>query len=162
MTHRAEQKRPLATLRRCHPSAAAPGVLAGPAFQAVTITHDATTKHPLQVSFVGENGIDGGGLTREWFSLVSTALLGSRVLRRTENETAYEYYLNPLAQAEEDAAQAEFIGGFLAKALLETAVRERAVRHGLVTLGSLRLCTVLCAPSLPARACGPPLFKSHS
>lgn len=105
---------------------------------------------PLQVTFKGENGIDAGGLTREWFSLVSTALLSSPVLRRTENETAYEYYLNPLAQTEEAQAEAEFIGGFLAKALLETAVPERAARHGLVTLGSLRLCTVLCAaPIIP-------------
>jgi hypothetical protein len=107
--------------------------------------------HSPQVSFVVENGIDAGGLTREWFSLVSSALLGARVLRRTEHDSAFEYYLNPLAQAEEDTAQAEFIGGFLAKALLETAVPERAARHGLVALGSLRLCTVLCAPSLASR-----------
>jgi hypothetical protein len=52
-----------------------------------------------------------------------------------------EVYFNPAACSAADVAHAEFLGSFLARALLDGAVRPRAaaLRHG-VTLGGVRLC----------------------
>lgn len=118
---------------------------------AVSISYAYLHPHPHprlrapQVTFEGggEIGEDAGGLTREWFSLVADALLSTSALRSTERDRAFEYYPNPLATTDHERDLCEFVGAFLGKALLESSVPQRALAHGRISLGSLRLSTVL-------------------
>jgi hypothetical protein len=103
---------------------------------------DARWLAPLHVRFQGENGVDAGGLTREWFAAVSRALLETPILRRTAKENAYEFYINPRACSAADLSLCEFLGAFMGKALLEGSVDARVQRHGVIALGGFRLCDV--------------------
>ena len=94
------------------------------------------------VRFEGEEGVDAGGLTRDWFAAVSAALLEQPFLRKTAAEGRQEYYLNPHATSAADLAMCEFTGGFIARALLESSIPGRSRGRGPIVLGGFRLCNV--------------------
>lgn len=107
-------------------------------------------RRPTQVYFHAtagaprEEGADGGGLTREWYSVVARALMELPVICPTDNE-AREYYFNPARCSPSDLAQCEFLGAFLGRALLDGSVRERVRRLRHVTLSGVRLCDAFYA-----------------
>lgn len=108
-----------------------------------SLPHNTCPLYP-QVTFVGENGLDRGGLTREWFSLVASAVASLDVVRPTANEGAQELYLNPTgARSPDDVRLCQFVGGVMGKAILESADRAAVERHGTIALGALRFCDVL-------------------
>ena len=90
-----------------------------------------------------------GGLTREWFALVSEALMASAIITPTARDGAHECYLAPGAATPAALGQCRFLGGFLAKALVEGSSaagaheRTREARNGVIALGGLRICDVL-------------------
>ena len=63
----------------------------------------------MRVHFSGEEGIDAGGLSREWFTAVSAALLSAGIVRPTAKEGAFEYYINPHARSKRDLRLCEFM-----------------------------------------------------
>ena len=100
---------------------------------------------PLRVSFVAtrggqqEEGIDGSGLSREWYTVTARALMRIPAIMPTGNNNG-EFYFNPAACSAQDLAQCEFLGAFLGRALVEGAAPGRVARLGHVTLGDIRLC----------------------
>ena len=102
-------------------------------------------RRPTRVTFCAtagvapEDGSDGGGLTREWYSVTARALMELPVICPTDNESR-EYYFNPARCGASDLAACRFLGAFLGRALLDGSVRSRAARLRHVTLAGVRLC----------------------
>ena len=102
-------------------------------------------RRPTRVTFCAtagvapEDGADGGGLTREWYSCTARALMELPVICPTDND-AREYYFNPARCSASDLAACSFLGAFLGRALLDGSVRSRAARLRHVTLAGVRLC----------------------
>jgi E3 ubiquitin-protein ligase HUWE1 len=69
--------------------------------------------------------MDSGGVTREWFSTLSTAICrGSPDLFWLGGSGASQLYINPLATSAAHLKKYHFIGSFMAKALMESAARK--------------------------------------
>jgi hypothetical protein len=102
-------------------------------------------RRPLRVIFTAttggrpEEGVDGGGLTREWYAATSRALMRMPALVATANDNG-EVYFNPAACSAADLQACEFLGAFLARALVEGSAKVRVARLGHATLGGVRLC----------------------
>ena len=104
-----------------------------------------TWLRPLRVSFTAtagaeeEPGVDGGGLSREWYACTARALMHIPAIVPTANGNG-EYYFNPAACSASDLAACAFLGAFMGRALVEGSARARVARLGHVTLGGMRLC----------------------
>jgi len=59
----------------------------------------ADLKRPLRIHFVGEEGVDAGGLKREFFHLVCEELLSGKFGLFVENEDDHTLFFNPAATA---------------------------------------------------------------
>ncbi len=95
-------------------------------------------RQPLKVTFVGEAGMDSGGVTREWFSSLSSALSrGSLDLFWKVGAQKNSLYINPMSSSPSHLKRFHFVGLFMAKALLETAARTKEL--GPISL-NLRFC----------------------
>ncbi|KAF8073005.1 E3 ubiquitin-protein ligase TOM1-like [Scenedesmus sp. PABB004] len=81
-------------------------------------------RQPLKVTFIGEAGMDSGGVTREWFSSICAALRrGSLDLFWAGGPVRDQLYLNPLSNTASHLKRFHFVGMLMGKALLETAAR---------------------------------------
>ncbi|WIA09202.1 hypothetical protein OEZ85_008612 [Tetradesmus obliquus] len=81
-------------------------------------------RQPLKVTFIGEAGMDSGGVTREWFSSICAALRrGSLDLFWAGGPIRNQLYINPLSNSASHLKRFHFVGMLMAKALLETAAR---------------------------------------
>lgn len=81
-------------------------------------------RQPLKVTFIGEAGMDSGGVTREWFSCICSALSrGSLDLFWACGPSRNQLYINPLSNSPSHLKRFHFVGMLMAKALLETAAR---------------------------------------
>ncbi|KAF6266504.1 hypothetical protein COO60DRAFT_1265623 [Scenedesmus sp. NREL 46B-D3] len=81
-------------------------------------------RQPLKVTFIGEAGMDSGGVTREWFSSICAALRrGSLDLFWAGGPIRNQLYINPLSNTASHLKRFHFVGMLMAKALLETAAR---------------------------------------
>lgn len=81
-------------------------------------------RQPLKVTFIGEAGMDSGGVTREWFSSICAALRrGSLDLFWAGGPNRNQLYVNPLSNTPSHLKRFHFVGMLMAKALLETAAR---------------------------------------
>jgi hypothetical protein len=102
-------------------------------------------RRPLRVIFTAttggrpEEGVDGGGLTREWYAATSRALMRMPALVPTANDNG-EVYFNPAACSAADLQACEFLGALLGRALVEGSAPARVARLGHTTLGGIRLC----------------------
>ena len=69
-----------------------------------------------QVFFIGEQGMDSGGVTREWFSALSSAIgRGSPELFWTAGPQKNQLYINPLSSTPSHLKKFHFLGMFMAK-----------------------------------------------
>lgn len=79
----------------------------------------------MRISFRGEEGLDAGGLEREWFGLVAQKLLdpatGLFTCSSGEASNAGNYHINPVSghSNEFHLEYFQFAGRFLAKAIME-------------------------------------------
>lgn len=81
-------------------------------------------RQPLKVTFIGEAGMDSGGVTREWFSSICAALRrGTLDLFWVGGPNHNQLYINPLSNTASHLKRFHFVGMLMAKALLETAAR---------------------------------------
>lgn len=71
----------------------------------------------MSISFVGEEGVDGGGLTREAFFLIAQALLDQEMEIFVESEIGSGRYLPSPKGA--SGGDMEFAGKFIAKAIID-------------------------------------------
>jgi hypothetical protein len=95
-------------------------------------------RQPLKVTFIGEAGMDSGGVTREWFSCICSALSrGSLDLFWAGGPAANQLYVNPLSSSPSHLKRCHFVGAFMAKALLESSARAKEL--GPISL-NLRFC----------------------
>ena len=78
-------------------------------------------RRKLHVSFEGEEGIDYGGVAREWFFLLSREVLNPMwCLFQYANETNYALQINPQSSVNPDHLKYfRFIGRFIALALFQ-------------------------------------------
>lgn len=84
----------------------------------------AVWRQPLKVTFVGEAGMDSGGVTREWFSTLSTAITrSSPELFYPTGPQSNQLYINPLSATPSHLKKFQFVGLLMAKAILESAAR---------------------------------------
>lgn len=101
----------------------------------------AVWRQPLKVTFNGEAGMDSGGVTREWFSTLSNSIArGSPDLFWTAGPQKNQLYINPLSNTPSHLKKFQFVGLFMAKAILETAARGKEL--GPITL-NLQFCEPL-------------------
>ncbi|KAJ9531877.1 hypothetical protein QJQ45_022018 [Haematococcus lacustris] len=97
-------------------------------------------RQPLKVSFLGEAGMDSGGVTREWFSTLSSAISrGSPELFCPAGGVRNQLYINPLSSTPPHLRKFQFVGLFMAKAILESSARGKE-------LGPITLNLPLCEP----------------
>lgn len=95
-------------------------------------------RQPLKVTFIGEAGMDSGGVTREWFSSICAALArGSLDLFWAGGPNRNQLYINPMSNSPSHLKRFHFVGMLMAKALLETAARGKEL--GPITL-NLQFC----------------------
>lgn len=74
----------------------------------------------IGVEFVDEQGIDEGGLTREWFILLSQGIFNPDLGLFLQSDTGTSYYPHPNAHIHENyTEQFRFIGRIVGKALYE-------------------------------------------
>ena len=82
----------------------------------------------MRISFRGEEGLDAGGLEREWFGMVSKQLFDSKTglfsCSSGEAANAGNYHINPVSgldifNGEDHLPYFQFAGRFLAKAVME-------------------------------------------
>jgi E3 ubiquitin ligase SMURF1/2 len=82
----------------------------------------------MRISFRGEEGLDAGGLEREWFALVTERLYDAKTGLFTsssgEAANAGNYHINPTSgldifDSEDHLQYFQFAGRFLAKAIME-------------------------------------------
>ena len=82
-------------------------------------------KTPLRISFQDEQGVDEGGLTKEWFTLLSKHMFNEDMalfLRASQGST---YFPNPKSIVQIDHLDLfEFIGKFVGKALIDQQLLE--------------------------------------
>lgn len=78
----------------------------------------------IHIHFVGEEGVDAGGLTREWFRIVSEQIFDLRRPFFAYSEIDnLSYQISPSSVVQEDHLRYfEFTGRFLSKALFEGCV----------------------------------------
>jgi hypothetical protein len=99
----------------------------------------AVWRQPLKITFAGEAGMDNGGVTREWFSALSTAIArNSPDLFWNVGSQKNQMYISPLSNSPSHLKKFHFVGLFMAKAILESAARSREL--GTITLAGLNLC----------------------
>jgi E3 ubiquitin ligase SMURF1/2 len=79
----------------------------------------------MRISFTGEDGLDAGGLEREWFGLVAAKLLDPTIGLFTcssgESSSAGNYHINPVSGhvSPLHLEMFQFAGRFFAKAMME-------------------------------------------
>ncbi|KAJ4463011.1 putative E3 ubiquitin-protein ligase TOM1 [Paratrimastix pyriformis] len=75
----------------------------------------------LVVTFEGEEGLDLGGLAREWYTAVGRALVNpDYALFTRAEESAYAYLIAPISAVHDDVeAYFRFVGRFLGKAIAD-------------------------------------------
>lgn len=100
----------------------------------------AVWRQPLKVTFIGEAGMDSGGVTREWFSTLSSAISrGSPELFYTAGPQRNQLYVTPTSSSPAHLKKFAFVGLFMAKAILESAARGKE-------LGPITLNLPVCEP----------------
>lgn len=50
--------------------------------------------HSIRVEYIHENGVDMGGLTRDWFTNVSQSIIESNIFKPVPNGTSFEFNMN--------------------------------------------------------------------
>ncbi|KAA6397536.1 MAG: putative E3 ubiquitin-protein ligase SMURF2 [Streblomastix strix] len=91
-------------------------------FTAFMNTNPDKLKLRLNIQFMGEDGIDYGGLTREWFSLILPEVTDANyaLFIGGRDTDSYIYSINPLSSVNQDHLQYfRFVGRVLGKALYE-------------------------------------------
>ena len=75
----------------------------------------------VKINFQGEEGLDAGGLFREWFNICFKALEGDQMkLLIVSDSNEFSYNINPmLKHSKENFAYFNFIGKLIGKALLD-------------------------------------------
>jgi len=82
-------------------------------------------KTPLRITFQEEQGVDEGGLTKEWFTLLSKHMFNEDMALFLKASTGSTYFPNPKSTVQQEHLQLfEFIGKFVGKALLESQLLE--------------------------------------
>ena len=77
-------------------------------------------KKSLRISFEDEPGIDEGGLTKEWFSLLSKQMFHEDMALFLKSNQGSTYFPNPKSTVQAEHLELfEFIGKFVGKALLD-------------------------------------------
>ncbi|KAG2432997.1 hypothetical protein HXX76_008725 [Chlamydomonas incerta] len=100
----------------------------------------AVWRQPLKLTFIGEAGMDSGGVTREWFSTLSSAISrGSPELFYTAGPQRNQLYVTPTSSSPAHLKKFAFVGLFMAKAIVESAARGKE-------LGPITLNLPLCEP----------------
>ena len=70
------------------------------------------------MEFKGEDGIDEGGLSKEWFSLLSKGMLNEDMALFIKSESGNTYYPNPKSTVQPNYLELfTFIGKVVGKAL---------------------------------------------
>jgi len=73
-------------------------------------------RQPLKVTFVGEAGMDSGGVTREWFCSLSSAISrNSPDLFWNVGPQKNQLYVSPLSNTPSHLKKFQFVGMFMAK-----------------------------------------------
>lgn len=78
-------------------------------------------RRKLRVEFVGEEGIDAGGLTKDWYLQISRELFNPQycLFSRVEGDSE-RYCISPLSEVQEQCDEYfRFVGRFLGKALYD-------------------------------------------
>ena len=82
-------------------------------------------KMPLRLTFEEEAGVDEGGLTKEWFTLLSKHMFNEDMALFLKGSTGSTYFPNPKSVIQVDHLDLfEFIGKFVGKALVEQQLLE--------------------------------------
>ena len=77
-------------------------------------------KKNLRISFEEEAGVDEGGLTKEWFSLLSKQMFDENMALFLKSSAGSTYFPNPKSAVQpEHVEMFDFIGKFVGKALFE-------------------------------------------
>jgi len=77
-------------------------------------------KGKMGVEFTEEQGVDEGGLTREWFILISQEIFNPDLALFLQSNAGTTYYPNPQSIIDPDyVSQFRFIGRIVGKALYE-------------------------------------------
>ena len=78
-------------------------------------------KTPLRIAFQDEAGVDEGGLTKEWFTLLSKHMFNEDMALFRQASAGSTYFPNPKSTVQADHLDLfEFIGKFVGKALLDS------------------------------------------
>ena len=73
-------------------------------------------RQPLKVTFVSEAGMDSGGVTREWFCALSSAISrNSPDLFWNVGPQKNQLYISPLSNTPSHLKKFQFVGLFMAK-----------------------------------------------
>lgn len=82
-------------------------------------------KVPLRITFQDEAGVDEGGLTKEWFTLLSKHMFNEDMALFLKASSGSTYYPNPKSVIQADHLDLfEFIGKFVGKALMDQQLLE--------------------------------------
>ena len=77
-------------------------------------------KSSLRVTFQDEQGVDEGGLTKEWFSLLSKHMFNEDMALFLRASAGSTYFPNPKSIVQADHLEMfDFIGKFVGKALMD-------------------------------------------
>lgn len=77
-------------------------------------------KIPLRISFQDEAGVDEGGLTKEWFTLLSKHMFNEDMALFVKASNGSTYFPNPKSVIQADHLDLfDFIGKFVGKALID-------------------------------------------
>ena len=77
-------------------------------------------KTPLRISFQDEAGVDEGGLTKEWFTLLSKHMFNEDMALFLKASNGSTYFPNPKSMIQVDHLDLfDFIGKFVGKALVD-------------------------------------------
>ena len=77
-------------------------------------------KSQLRIAFQDEAGVDEGGLTKEWFTLLSKHMFNEDMALFLKASTGSTYFPNPKSVVQADHLDLfDFIGKFVGKALMD-------------------------------------------
>jgi hypothetical protein len=86
-------------------------------------------KKEFKIQFVGEPGVDAGGLLKEWATIMSKKMFDRDYALFTHpSEKAVDFQPNPLSSLfPEHLAMFEFVGKFIAKLIFDNTLRKKAI-----------------------------------
>lgn len=77
-------------------------------------------KQSFVIEFADEEGIDQGGLTKEWLSLLSKSMFDENMALFVRSNQGSTYYPNPRSTVQSDYVQMfKFVGRIIGKALCD-------------------------------------------